>query len=175
MKIWMYSLGEWIKDGYELLDWNDDEDESNWFTRNGFDTYFREKIGKREDLNCITFFESSIQDNEQTLFLCRIPSMVKDFYFFIPDMPSFLIFKKEYGVLFVRPILIKDSSGHYLPLNSIKNFRISKRTSSECLTMSHSEYGEDEICSWDFVEDDKGKKYCRNKAEEWLLDRFEII
>lgn len=90
-KIWKYDLGKWIEDGYELPDWVDDTEFSDYLELCGFYPHCAFKWG--EDGNGICFYEK-YNGNQ---FFCNLDHDHNVFHFYIPNMPSFLMFKKEYS------------------------------------------------------------------------------
>jgi hypothetical protein len=95
MKIWTYNLGVWIPDSYELKEWQDGHEFNDYLKDNGFSSHSFQ-WGKEFDENII-FYPKEEDDKE---WLADIPTTNRSFYFYIPNHPSFLFFKKEYKHLY---------------------------------------------------------------------------
>ena len=84
MKIYKYELGQWIKDGHELLDWDDSMPEyKDFLESNTFSESKSFHWGKEySDDGHIIFYP---QDKDAICWLADIPTTNSSFYFFIPE------------------------------------------------------------------------------------------
>lgn len=161
MKIWTYNLGEWIKDGYELKDWSDETPEFEDFLKvNGFDNNNSFYWG-REYYEHIIFYPLI---HDETSWLADIPTTNSSFYFYIPDHPSFLNFKKEYKDLYNKKLnkFLEIGFEEFHNINLIAKITVHRNSSKEYLSF----YDKDgsKIDSIEF------SPKC-NASEEWLKER----
>lgn len=172
MKIWKYSLGQWIKDGYELLDWTDETQEFEDFLKaNGFDPSPSFSWGKEYDEHII--FYPLLED--ETSWLADIPTMNSSFYFYIPDHPSFLMFKKEYKNIYVRnhQKFIETQYGEFHNIDLISQISICANSSSEYLNFYDKQGEFKDNIEFSLYEAKNGKKF-GGKAREWLKENLGI-
>jgi hypothetical protein len=171
MKIWVYNLGNWIKDGYELLDWTENEkNQQDFLKKNGFNEYCLKSLGSVES-NQVEIYSNEDED----IFLADIPTVDFSFYFLIPNYPSYLMYLTEYKNLYEikKPDLIQIYDGNWITKQSITQIKLENNNKSESI---YAELiGDDGLLlleKFDYVKDIKGNLISNHKYFDWIRKYF---
>lgn len=172
MKIWIYDLGKWIPDGYELKDWKDGHEYEDYLKDNGFSLRNSFRWGKEFDEN-IVFYPL---EEDDTAWLVDFPTINSSVYFYIPNHPSFLMFKKEYKHIYdiKSNNFIKVDDGVIVNKNLI--FTVTRHSwSDHCtykLNMQNDEYYQKTFSY--HLKNSKGQLISDGSNCEWLNQNFGI-
>ena len=96
--MWVYRQGDWLEEDFTFKDWekNKIDDLSEWLKVNEFSPHNTMSWGI-DDSPAITFHRHS----KKEIWFCDCdPGEYSCFFFIIPDFPSLLMFRKEYGCCF---------------------------------------------------------------------------
>lgn len=178
MKIWMYDLGSWIKDGYEIKDRTNEnfssDELSDYIDSLGF-LYGGFTLGGGCDER-IKFHPNKSWDNS---YLCETSDLfVNDFVFYIPNYPSLLEFRREYRFIYTKnyPDFIEVDNDDLINVKKIIN--IKKKYGRESASLYFNIEGSDHqyIKHFKYERDEVTKKIINSGpcSINWLIDNLRV-
>lgn len=180
MKIHTYKLGNWIQHDYDLPDWPEGIESFEEYLK--LCRFYSHPIswGSEDEDEHIMFYEN-IDENDLPLgtsWLADIPTISSSFYFYIPNHPSFLMFKKEYKHLYE-----KQKKSDFIDVDGvIVNKKYVKSVTKHWWT-------ETQIATLDCVSDDdnycrftktikcfkkEGKPHFPKSVCDWVSENFDV-
>lgn len=98
MRIDRFYRGEWLYEDVQFIDWGDDEDQEDFFEKNGFSGNVAWGIGTDQYQRHLNFYESNKENNRWLVDFSFDDNTC--YFLIINDVPSLLMFLKEYKSVF---------------------------------------------------------------------------
>ncbi len=173
MDIDTYKFGEWIFASYELPDWPSHiEQYDDYLKFCGFSPHSI-TWGDESDEE-IKFYANTDKDGNllETSWLADIPTTNSSYYFYIPNHPSFLLFKKEFKHLYVKqPYDFVDVEGVLINKKYIKSITKHFYKHRQCAVID-CESDDDNYCRFtkEITATKDGKFY--SNINDWIDRNF---